>query len=207
MRILIADDHALFRRGLKEVILEHFQNTEFAEANNADEALNKVWNSAWDLLILDISMPGRSGVDILREILQAQPKLPVLVLSAYSEEQYAKRVLDAGAEAFLTKISAPSELVKIMDKILAGEIGPQRFGFSNKQKAFSTAGISEPRLSNREYEILLLLASGFTTKGIASRVDVAEQTISTYRARMLRKLHLHSTAELVRYAVEKKLVI
>ena len=209
MKILIADDHAVFRHGLKDILARHFPKVTFGEADTAKAALNLVWEKTWDLMVLDITMPpGRSGLDILKEVKQTRPKLPVLILSAHPEDQYALRVLQAGAAGYLTKVAATTELIQATKKVLAGgTYVPAAFAKSLIHKLLP--GAEPPRhqmLSNREYEILRLLASGKPAKTIAQDLSVSPQTISTHRSRMLKKLRLHSTAELIRYAVQNHLV-
>jgi two-component system invasion response regulator UvrY len=208
MRILITDDHAVFRRGLKEVLAEQFSGAVFGEAETAQSALEQVWKNRWDLMILDLSMPGRSGVEILKEVKLAQPKLPVLVLSVHPEEQYALRVLEAGAAGYITKISAIHELIHAVKKVAAGGtyVTP---GVSKALVGQLRPGgecPSHTRLSNRELEILRMLTAGKSAKAIGNELSLSAQTISTHRARMLKKLRLHSTAELIRYAIQNSLM-
>jgi two-component system invasion response regulator UvrY len=208
MRILIADDHAVFRHGLKDILANRFAGAVFGEAETAQTALEQVWNHIWDIMVLDITMPGRSGLEIINNIKQVQPKLPILVLSMHPEEQYAIRVLEAGAAGYLAKIKAPAELVEAIEKILAGGkyISP-----AIAEKLVNHLQTRSPRrpherLSNREYEVMRLIASGKSMKNIAQELSVSPQTISTHRARMLKKMGLRSIAELIRYAVENKLI-
>jgi DNA-binding NarL/FixJ family response regulator len=209
MRILIADDHAVFRRGLKEILAERYPGAAFGEAESSQAALEQVWKAAWDVMVLDITMPGRSGVEILKEIKHAQPNLPVLMLSVHPEEQYAVRVLEAGAAGYLTKLQAPHELVEAIKQVLAGGqyISPR---IAEQLVDRLREGEQRPpheRLSNREFEILKLIAVGKSMKDIAHELSVSPQTVSTHRARILKKMGLLTTAALVRYAVENKLVV
>ena len=208
MRILIADDHAVFRRGLKEILAERYPGAAFGEAASSQSALEQVWKAAWDVMVLDITMPGRSGVEILKEIKQAQPNLPVLMLSVHPEEHYAVRVLEAGAAGYLTKLQAPHELVEAIKQVLAGGqyISPR---IAEQLVDRLRQGEQRPphqRLSNREFEILKLIAAGKSMKDIAHELSVSPQTVSTHRSRILKKMGLLTTAALVRYAVENKLV-
>lgn len=207
MKILIADDHAIVRRGLQEVLSDAFRNAEFGVAENGQQVLEAVWKQKWDLLILDVTMPGRSGLDILRDIKQASPGLPVLVVSAHPEDQYALRVLKAGASGYLSKEKATEELVDAVQKVLAGGHFVTT-SLAEKLAASFSAGNKSPheRLSDREFQVLKLLGAGKTVKEIASNLSLSVQTISTHRAHILEKMSLHTTAELVRYAVENKLV-
>jgi DNA-binding NarL/FixJ family response regulator len=208
MKILIVDDHAILRRGVKEMIEEQFAGAIFGEASTAQDTLEQVWKQDWHLALLDITMPGRSGLEVLREIKKARPKLPILVLSAHPVEQYAVRVLQAGASGYLTKLQAPEELAEAIRKVLAGGIyiSPE---VANKLSNHLRPDAQKPpheRLSNREFQVMKLLASGKSTKEIAAELCVSVQTVSTHRARTLKKMELATTAELIRYAVENKLL-
>jgi DNA-binding NarL/FixJ family response regulator len=205
--ILIADDHAIFRRGLRDILIERFPEASFGEADTAQGVLELVWKRKWDLLVLDISMPGRSGLDVLKDVKQAQPRLPVLVLSMHPEDQYAVRVLKAGAAGYLTKVNVPEEMVRAVTKVLAG--GRYVSGALAERLAaeLSTGGTKLPHetLSDREFQLLRRIAAGKTVKEIAGELSLSVQTVSTYRARVLTKLHLHTTAELMRYALDHRL--
>jgi two-component system invasion response regulator UvrY len=208
MKILIADDHAVFRHGLKDILAKRFEGATFGEAQTAQAALEAVWSQAWNVLVLDITMPGRSGLEIINHIRQAQPKLPILVLSMHPEEQYAIRVLEAGADGYVTKIKAPAELVEAIEKLLAGGkyISP---AIAERLVHHLRSGASKhphERLSNREYEVMRLIASGQSMKNIAHDLSISLQTVSTHRFRMLKKMGLRNIAELIRYAVENKLI-
>lgn len=207
MRILIADDHAVFRRGLKEVLRERFVEAKFGEAETAQAALEQVQQNFWDVMILDISMPGRSGLDILKDVRTVQPALPILILSAHPEEQYALRVIQAGASGYVAKTTATLDLVQAIEKALAGGIYVSPILNESLLKQVR-AGPQPPlhqKLSNREYEILRMLGSGMSSKQIAQELNLSPQTVSSHRARILKKLGLHSMAELIRYAIEKGL--
>ncbi len=208
MRVLIADDHAVFRHGLKDILVRHFPDARFGEAETAQAALKLAWKRSWDIMLLDVRMPGRSGLEILKEVKHARPKLPVLILSAYPEDQYALRVLQAGAAGYLTKITATAELIQAVEKVLAGQayIPPTITGALLDHLRPGAARPAHEKLSNREYEILRLLSSGKAAKTIALELSLSAQTISTHRTRMLKKLGLHSTAELIRYAIQNRLV-
>ena len=208
MRVLIADDHAVFRHGLKDILVRHFPDARFGEAETAQAALKLAWKRSWDIMVLDVRMPGRSGLEILNEVKHARPKLPVLILSAYPEDQYALRVLQAGAAGYLTKITATAELIQAVEKVLAGQayIPPTITGALLDHLRPGAARPAHEKLSNREYEILRLLSSGKAAKTIALELSLSAQTISTHRTRMLKKLDLRSTAELIRYAIRHCLV-
>lgn len=208
IKVLIADDHAVVRQGLKRILQDTHEMMVAGEAVNGQEVLKKVRAEAWDVVILDISMPGHSGLDILKELEHERPKLPVLVLSMHSEDQFAMRVLRAGASGYLTKDSAPDELVKAVRKVarggkyvspslaekLAYEIGPD----SNK--------LPHETLSDREFQVLRMIATGKAVGEIATELSLSPKTISTYRARLLQKMNLTSNAELIHYAIQNHLI-
>jgi len=208
MRVLIADDHAVFRRGLKETIGEAFAKVTFGEANSAVEALESVRLQNWDIVILDISMPGKSGLDILDDLKRLRPKLPILLLSMHPEEQYARRALKAGASGYLTKESVPDELKLAVRKIVAG--GRYVSATLAERLAYDLRSGSEAPvhelLSDREFQVLRMIASGKTVKQIADEIGLSVKTVSTYRARILEKTGLNTTAELIRYAFQAQLV-
>jgi two-component system, NarL family, invasion response regulator UvrY len=205
--VLIADDHAIFRRGLRDILAERFPKADFGEADTAQAVLDLVWKRQWDLLVLDISMPGRSGLDILRDVKQAQPRLPVLVLSMHPEDQYAVRVLKAGAAGYLSKANVPEEIVRAVTKVLAGGRYVSAALAERLASALSNGGTKPPHemLSDREFHVLRRIAAGKTVKEIAGELNLSVQTVSTYRARVLMKLHLRTTAELIRYALDHRL--
>jgi two-component system, NarL family, invasion response regulator UvrY len=208
MRILIADDHAVFRRGLKETIGEAFQNVIFGEAKTALETLEGVRLHNWDIVILDISMPGKSGLDILNDLKRLRPKLPILLLSMHPEEQYARRALKSGAAGYLTKESVPEELKVAVRKIVAG--GRYVSAALAERLAYDIGtGVDVPiheLLSDREFQVLRMIASGKTVKQIADEIALSVKTVSTYRARILEKTGMKTTAELIRYAFQAQLV-
>ena len=208
MRILIADDHAVVRHGLKQILADEFKRAVFGEARNAQEALNRVWKGAWDVMILDITMPGRSGLEILGEIRRSAPGLPVLILSMHPENQFAVRVLKSGAAGYLTKDSAPEELVGAVRKILGG--GRYVSAALAEKLASYVAGNShkppQESLSDREFQVLRLIASGKIVSEIAAELSLSVKTISTYRSRILEKMGLRNNAELMRYAIQHQLV-
>jgi two-component system, NarL family, invasion response regulator UvrY len=208
MRILIADDHAVFRRGLRETLVEAFPKATFAEAGTAEETLEFVRRSQWEVLVLDISMPGKSGLDILEDVKRLQPRLPVLYLSMHPEEQFARRALRSGAAGYLTKDSVPDELKTAMRKVAAG--GRYVSAALAERLADDLARRSDTPpyelLSDREFQVLRLIASGKTVKEIADELALSVKTVSTYRARVLEKTGLHTTADLIRYALKAQLV-
>jgi DNA-binding NarL/FixJ family response regulator len=207
-RILVADDHAIFREGLKQVIGMTVDMTVVDEAVNSQELLHKVQNNEYDMLILDISMPGRNGLDALVEIKNMKPKLPVLVLSMHPEEQYALRAYKSGASGYLTKGSPSHELLDALQKISLGK----KYVSSALAESLVT-GLREPSqqdlqhsLSNREYQVMSLIGSGKTVGKIADELALSVKTISTYRAHILRKLNMKNNAELTRYVIENDLL-
>lgn len=209
MRILIADDHAVVREGLKEILAQEFPKAVFGEAGNSAETLEKIRQDAWDVVVLDISMPGRSGLDVLHELKDAHSELPVLVLSMYGEDEYAVRTLKAGAAGYLTKESAPDDLVGAVKKVLTG--GKYVSGSLAERLACDLeAGAEEAPhelLSDREYEVMRMIASGKTVTEIGKKLSLSVKTISTYRRRILEKMRLKSNAELAQYAIARELPV
>jgi two-component system invasion response regulator UvrY len=208
MRILIADDHVVVRRGLKQILAEEFPDAEFGEAGNAAETLALVGSSKWDVVVLDITMPDRSGLEALSEIHKTRPDLPVLVLSMHPEDHFAIRVLREGARGYLSKDIAPEELVNAIRKVVSG--GRYVSPLLAEKLAFDLSSQAEkpPQefLSEREYQVLRLLASGKIVSEIARELGLSVKTVSTYRARILDKMHLSNNAQLMRYAMLNHLV-
>ena len=208
MQILIADDHAIVRRGLKQILDEEPGLAIVSEAENGQDVLDMSRHRTWDLVILDINLPGRSGIDILNELHYAYPKLPVLILSMYPEDQYALRVLNAGASGYLTKQSAPEELVKAIKKIRGGgkyysdAVIDQLVTKPESRQVKPTHEI----LSDREFQVMVLIASGKTLSEIGENLALSIKTVSTYRKRILTKLNLKNNAELIHFALKNKLV-
>jgi DNA-binding NarL/FixJ family response regulator len=209
MRVLIADDHAIIRKGLEQILGDAYGDVVFGEAANAEEAIRRVDEDDWDVVILDISMPGRSGLDALKEIKKIKPAIPVLMLSIHPEDQYATRALRAGASGYMTKETIPEELITAIKKVTTGGKYVSA-GLAEKLAAdLETETRETPphkRLSDREYEVLLLIASGHTITEIADMLTLSVKTISTYRARILEKTGLKSNAALVQYAMTYGLV-
>ena len=208
MKILIADDHAIVRRGLKQIVQGEVGLAVVEEAQDGQEALRKVQQEAYDLVILDINMPGRSGLDVLEELHYLYPRLPVLIMSMYSEDQYALRVLKAGAVGYLNKQSAPEELVKAIKKISSG--GRYVSDSVAQLLAASLDGHhqrpAQEVLSDREFQVLIMIASGKTVSEIAEELSLSVKTISTFRTRILKKMSLKNNAELTYYAVRSGLL-
>lgn len=208
IRILIADDHPLLRRGLKDLLVREIEGAVCGEARDAQGALAQVQTQNWDLVILDITMPGRSGLDVLRELKQTRPKVPVLILSAHSEHQFGKQALRAGAAGYMNKESAPEELVKAVRKVLEGGryVSPalaERLALDLGEKREECL---HDRLSDREFEVLRMVASGKTISQIANELHLAMPTVGTYRARIFEKMNMTTSAELIRYALRHGLV-
>lgn len=207
MRVLIADDHAVVRRGLKQILLDEYGALEVGEAGDAHETLRLAREEPWDIVVLDISMPGRSGLEVLKELKQTRPRLPVLILTTHPEEQYAVRVLKAGAAGYMTKESAPEHLVEAVRKVTAGGryITPTLADLLVTQ----IAGAEKPpheSLSDREFQVLRLIASGKSVGQIAEELSLSSNTVSTYRARVLEKMGMRTNAELTHYAISNGLV-
>jgi len=208
IKVLIADDHAILRRGLKEILMHELKGAVCSEAKNAYEVLTQVQNGDWDLLILDVSMPGRSGLDVLTDLKAARPKLPVLVLSMHPDDQYGKRALKAGASGYVNKDSEPEELFKAIRKVLAGGryVSPKLAEKLALDLSENTERPIHEILSNREFEVLRMIGAGKTVTQIAGELHLSMPTVSTYRARILEKLNMKTTAELMRYALHNQLV-
>jgi two-component system invasion response regulator UvrY len=209
LRILIADDHTVVRKGLRQILLEEFPTAEITETADAAALFMKVLREDWDVVITDISMPDKSGLEVLQQIRRDQPRLPVLILSAHSEDQYAIRALKAGASGYLCKDSASEELVTAIRRILMGK----KYITSSlaERLAFHLDQDDSDRppheiLSDREFEVMKFLASGKVVSEIASQLCLSVTTISTYRARILTKMNLKTNYDLTRYAMENNLL-
>ncbi|HXJ57657.1 MAG TPA: response regulator transcription factor [Verrucomicrobiae bacterium] len=208
MRILITDDHAVVRQGLKLILADHFRKPVFGEAHNAQEALNRIWQEKWDVVILDITMPGRNGLEVLKEIKRSRPKLPVLVLSMHPEDQFGVRMLKTGAAGYLTKESAGAELVGAIHKVVTGGRYISQ-SLAERMASYLDMDVHKApheRLSNREFLILRMIASGKSVGQIAKELSLSVSTVSTYRARILEKMDMKNNAELTHYAVQEGLV-
>lgn len=208
MRILLADDHTVVRRGLKQILAEVFKKAVFGEARNAQEALGLVEKEPWDIVVLDITMPGRTGLDVMREIRKQHPKLPVLVLSIHPENQFGVRVLKLGAAGYMTKESAAEELVAAVKRVLAGGRYVSTSLAETLARNLSSGVASSPQelLSDREFQVLRRIAAGKRVGEIALELCLSIKTICTYRSRILGKMHLRNNAELMHYAMQHPLV-
>ncbi len=208
IKLLVADDHAVVRKGIEQIIEETADMAVADHASNGQEVLEKVRRNDYDLVLLDISMPGRDGLEILKELKIQRPNLHVLMLSMYPEEQYAVRALRSGASGYLTKESAPDELIAAIRKVSSG--GKYVSSTLAEKLADKLADHSDKpvheRLSDRECQIMIMLASGKTQTEIADELSLSIKTISTYRARLLVKMNMKTNAEITRYAIENKLI-
>lgn len=208
INILIADDHTIVREGLKQILAETADIAVEGEASSGQEALNKVRTGNFSLVLLDISLPGMSGLDVLKQIKCLKPDLPVLILSMYPEEQYAIRTLRAGASGYLTKESAPNELLEAIRKVAQG----RKYITTTLAERIAVDWETEsdkPRheiLSDREYQVLCLIASGRTVGEIAEELSLSVKTVSTHRSRVLKKMGLENNAQLTHYAIKHNLV-
>ena len=208
LRFLVADDHSICRRGIREIIQEAYPDAEVEEVADAESLLQKVSRNPFDMVVTDLSMPGRNGLDALQQLQQLAPQLPVIVLSIYPEEQYAMRVFKNGAKGYLNKETATDELINAIGQVLSGKRYITQKAAESMFTALEKSSDKPPHhlLSDREFEVLKLIAGGKTTSAIARQLFLSETTVSTYRSRILEKLNLRTTADLVRYAVEAQLI-
>lgn len=208
IKVLIGDDHSIVRQGLRQILSDGKGRYSCGEAENGQMVLDMINKEPWDVVILDISMPGLSGLDILKEIKKVKPRLPVLVLTMHSEDQFALRSIKAGASGYLTKDSAPEELIKAINKLMDGGkyVNQQLAEILAADIERNVEGPLHGTLSDREYQVMRLIASGRTAKQIADELALSVKTISTYRARLLEKMKMKTNAELTYYAIQNKLV-
>ncbi|NOT61835.1 MAG: response regulator transcription factor [Acidobacteria bacterium] len=206
-KIIIADDHAIVRSGLRQILSNEPDLEVAGEAQSGAEVLELIRKGSWDVLVLDIGLPGRSGVEVLRDVKRECPKLPVLILSVYPEDQYAVRAIKAGAAGYLNKDSAPDELVKAIRKVLRGGKYISEAVADRLIMALDEDADLPPHelLSDREYQVLCMIASGQTLSEIAEAIALSPKTISTYRARLLEKMRMNNNAELTHYAIKHNL--
>ncbi len=208
LRILIADDHPVFRQGLRQILNEASDMVVTDEVSDGLEVLGRVRAGCCDVILLDISLPGRNGIDILKQLKKERPRLPVLILTMHPEEQYAIRALKAGASGYLTKESTPDELITAIRKVSAG--GKYVSSSLAETLAYELGRMDEKAphetLSDREYQIMLLIASGKTVTEIAESLSLSIKTVSTYRSRILEKMRMKNNAELTYYAIKNQLV-
>jgi two-component system invasion response regulator UvrY len=207
LRVLIIDDHALLRDGLKRLIAQHFRSVRIGEAGDGATGISMAEKEEWDVVILDISLPGQSGVEVLKQIKTLRPAAKILILTMHPESQYAVRVLKAGASGYLTKETAGQEMVGAINKVLAGG---KYVSSTLAERLASSLGVPDKAphelLSDREYQVMRMLAMGKTVKEISYELKLSVKTISTYRTRIMEKFNFKTTADVVRYALEEKLI-
>ena len=208
MRVLITDDHPIVRQGLKQILREAFESIVVDEAGNGSEALSKIENEKYDIVLLDISMPGMNGLEVLKEIQKKNKLLPVMIISIYPEDQYALRCLKAGASGYLTKDTASDELTLAVERILSGKkyVSPSLADKLARHLNEGTPKLPHELLSDREDQVMRYIASGKTATEIASELSLSVKTINTYRNRILKKMQIKNSAELIRYAVQNQLL-
>jgi two-component system, NarL family, invasion response regulator UvrY len=210
-RILLVDDHPVVRHGIKQVLTGAFHPALVGEASSAEEGATELKNSPWDVIVLDLALPGMSGLDWLRELRRERPSVPVLILSMYQPNQFARRAIHAGASGYLTKDSHPTELVRAVAEVIAGRryLNPEVIEeIAADLEADRPDRGSRPHesLSDREYQVMRMIASGLTVSQIALKLSLSVKTISTFRSRVLKKMEMKTTAELMYYAIQHGLV-
>ncbi len=207
-KILIADDHPVFRQGLKQILMSASENILVEEANNGQEVLNKIYKHSYDAMFLDISMPGRNGLEVLQELKRIKPNIPVLILSMHSEDQYAVRAMKAGASGYLTKDGEANEFVAALQKVLSGKVYFSSAVVEQLISGFDKKGdkAAHELLSDREYQVMRMIASGQKLKDIANELSLSLSAVSTHRTRILRKMNMKSNADIIRYALKEGLV-
>jgi len=208
LKILIADDHAVVRKGLKQILLEEYPSAQIGEVADAESLLSEILKDDWNIVITDMNMPGRSGLDALTQIKQMAPHLPVLIMSMYPEDQYALRVLKAGASGYLGKDNIHDDIIKAIQSVQLGKKYITPAVAEKLANALGEDNSMQPHesLSDREFEVLKLLASGKAVSDIAGQLSLSATTVSTYRSRIMEKMSMKTNAELTRYALEKKLI-
>jgi DNA-binding NarL/FixJ family response regulator len=207
-KVLIADDHTVVRRGVENILREAFDDVVCGEAQNVAQVLDLVRQQEWTVVVLDLNLPGRSGLEGLKELKRERPKLPVLVFTMYPEEQFGVRACEAGADGYLIKGSAPQELVTAIKRIVSGRkyFSPAVVEKLAAALARESEKLLHETLSNREYEVLCKIASGKTVSAIARELSASVKTVSTYRTRLLKKMGMSNNAELTAYAIRNQLV-
>jgi len=208
MRILIADDHPIFRAGVKEILLKEKDVESIGEADTGHKVLELARKRRWDVVLLDLTMPGKDGLEVLQDLRRERPELPILVLSAHPEDQLALRLLKSGAAGYLTKDKAPEVLLTAIRKVLRGEKYISE-SLAEKIALDTVSGATKSlheMLSQREYQVMAMIAAGKTGKEIAKKLFLSIRTVSTYRTRVLEKMKMKTNAELIRYALQNKLV-
>lgn len=207
-RILLVDDHPIVRQGIRQVLTHAFDPATVGEAASAEEGLYEARTTDWDVMVLDLSLPGASGLDLLKDLRREMPTLPVLVLSMHSPAQFGRRAMNAGASGYLSKDSAPTELVKALTEVIAGRryVNTDEIDGLIMPQGPEASYRPHDLLSDREYQVLRMIASGMTVSQIATELVLSVKTISTYRKRVLSKLQMKKTAELMHYAIQHGLV-
>jgi len=207
-RILLVDDHAVVRQGLKQILTESLPDSTFGDAASGEEAVEKAGTADWDIVVLDISLPGKSGLETLKELRAARPGLPVLVLSMHPEEQFAVRVLRAGAAGYLTKRTAAKDLVAAVKRVLAGGryVSASLAESLAAQVQAGSEKAPHETLSDREYQVFRMLAMGKTVKEISEELFLSPQTVSTHRTHILEKMAMQTNAELIQYAMQNQIL-
>jgi two-component system, NarL family, invasion response regulator UvrY len=208
LRALCVDDHAIFRQGVKQILAQYDRHLTIGEASTAAEAMRLVREDRWDVVILDLSLPDRSGFQLLTELRHEEPELPVVVLSMHADDEYAIRAVRGGAAGYVTKESAPEELIVALKKVMRG--GKYMTPALAEKVAFAVAGPGTPAkphqtLSERELEVLRLIGAGKSLKEIAAILSVSVKSVGTYRSRVLEKMRLQTNADLIRYVIENSL--
>ena len=208
IKILIADDHAVVRKGLKQILLEEYPSAKIGEVSDAESLLAEITKDNWNIVICDMNMPGRSGLDALTQIKQIAPQLPVLIMSMYPEDQYALRVLKAGASGYLGKDNIHDDIIKAVQTLQLGKkfITPTIAEKLANALGQDTSLQPHELLSDREFDVFKQLASGKAVSDIAVQLSLSATTVSTYRSRIMEKMQMRTNAELTRYAIEKKLI-
>ncbi len=207
-KILIADDHAIVRNGIKQFILHDIPDAIITEVDNGNDLLNAAGGGIFDIVISDISMPGKTGLEALKQLKAEFPKLPVLIISIHPEEHYALRVLKAGACGYISKVCTPDELVKAIRQILSGRkyISQHIAGHMAENIGAYSHGTLHEKLSDREFEVLKMIGSGKTVSEIAEILSISVNTVSTYRHRILEKMNLHTNAEIIHYCIDNTIL-
>lgn len=208
LKILIADDHAIVRRGLKQILLEEYPSARVGEVADAESLVTEVVTNDWEIIICDMNMPGRSGLDALSQIKQIAPQIPVLIMSMYPEDQYALRVLKAGASGYLGKETIHEHIIRAIQTVQLGKKFITPAVAEKLADAVREDSEKEPHelLSDREFDVFKLLAAGSSVSEIANQLSLSTTTVSTYRTRILSKMNIRSNADLTRYALERKLI-
>lgn len=207
-RILLVDDHPVVRQGIRQILAGAFTPAVVGEAATAEEGMSELRNTDWDVLVLDLTLPGTSGLDMLKDLRRVRPTLPVLVLSMHPPDQFARRAMNAGASGYLTKDSPPTELIKAVGEVIAGRRYLNPAVIEELVMNLQPERTQRPHeaLSDREYQVLRMIASGLTVSQVAQRLSLSVKTVSTYRARVLEKMNMKTTAELMHYGIQHNLV-